>query len=134
MAQDQLLPRHGLTEESDIVKSPHVELRQPEPCYLEAESRYGWTDLAEQQDRAELLKLHRIYISYNLSSPQRLRCLTFIYGMDWGKLPFEILTSIAEQCHLTEFVIACSSTIGGFGRTWSYGNMILGVLEAITAP
>ena len=59
-------------------------------------------NLAKRHNRAELLKLYIICLSYNLSSPQGLRCLNFIHGLDWVKLPNEILTLIAEQCHLTD--------------------------------
>ena len=59
-------------------------------------------DLAKRYNRAELLKLYKICMSDNLSSPQGLRCLTFIHGLDWVKLPNETLTLIVEQCHLTD--------------------------------
>ena len=59
-------------------------------------------DLAKRHNQADLLKLYKICISYNLSSPQGLRCLTFIHGLDWVKLPNEILTLIVKQCHLTD--------------------------------
>ena len=59
-------------------------------------------NLAKRHNRAELLKFYIICLSHNLSSPQGLRCLNFIHGLDWVKLPNEILTLIAEQCHLTD--------------------------------